>query len=105
MKGVRFYLMHDSYMEKRKGQHRGNVVAVLTQPQGKGKQWQPEGYWSEGTYLYEAIIPLFREPNSVVCGGNIAAVDLRITYKRISEAEARRIHPVLFEDLARRLEA
>ena len=60
-------------------------------------------YRSSGTICYEAIAALVHRPNAPVAdnGGNLSHDYLRQKCKRISEAKARAIHPVLFERIDR----
>jgi len=87
MTGIRFY---EEFRDKSKRQPGGNVVAALV---------LNGGYWSGGTWCYEAIAALFDQPNSPVAGTGVARDYLRHKCKRISEAQARTIHPALFERL------
>ena len=96
MKGIRFYLEYPSKKEKRKGtrkepgNHLGQVVAVMYE----------NGWWSETPgawhYMYDCISALTRVPNSVVCGSSVSWGYLDEKCKRISEKQAREIHPNLF---------
>jgi hypothetical protein len=56
-------------------------------------------YWSSGRLCYEALAALFVRPNSPVAGTGVALGYVRQKCKRISEAQARTIHPALFERL------
>ena len=87
MKGVRFYL---EFRDKSKRQSSGTVVAALV---------LNGSYWSSGRVCYEAVAALFGRPNSPVAGTGVALDYLRQKCKRVSEAEARIIHPALFERL------
>ena len=87
MNGIRFYLEFPNKSKCRPG---GTVVAALV---------LNGSYWSSGTICYEAIAAVFDWPNSPVAGTGVALDYLRQKCKRISEAKARSIHPVLFERL------
>lgn len=87
MTGIRFY---QEFRDNSKRQPGGTVVAVLV---------LNGGYWSSSTWCYEAIAALFDQPNSPVAGTGVARDYLRLRCKRISEAQARTIHPALFERL------
>lgn len=95
MNGVRFYLEYGSPTEKNKatrkspGDHIGTVVAVLVEngtfPCGQGK------------WCYDAIGGLHARPNSPVASTSASLDYLRENCLRISEEQAREIHPRLFE--------
>ena len=87
MNGIRFYL---EYQDKSKRQPGGTVVAALV---------LNGTYWSSGRCCYEAVAALFDWPNSPVAGTGVARDYLRLRCKRISESNARSIHPALFERL------
>ena len=92
MKEFRFYLDHASAHDKRNGKHEGNVTAVVV---------------SNGTYpayptgeaCYDGIGAIFNTPGSDVASTGVSVQWLRENGKRISEAEARKIHPRLFQYL------
>jgi hypothetical protein len=87
MNGVRFFLDHKDEKAKRKGQHQGNVTAILV---ANGI------FYSDNRACYEAIGAVFFRPNSP-CEGTAASLEwMRTCGKRISEKEAREIHPELF---------
>ena len=88
MKGIRFYL---EFADTSKRQCVGTVVAALV---------LNGAYWSSGVLCYEALAGLFEQPNSPVAGTGVALDYLRRKCQRISEANARTIHPALFERLA-----
>ena len=87
MNGIRFY---EEFNDKPKRKPVGTVVAVLV---------CNGSFWSSGKICYEALVGLFNQPNSVVCGGSVSLDYLRLNCKRIREAKARTIHPALFERL------
>lgn len=85
MKHVRFYLEHDTPAKRRKGEHNGNVFAACIAD-------------SRGRSGWEGLGAVYEYPNSPVAGTSCDAGYLR-QCKRISEKEARAIHPRLFERL------
>jgi len=85
MNGIRFYLEFTDTSKRKPG---GTVVAALV-----GNRL----FWSTGKVCYEAIAAVFDWPNSPVAGMGVACDYLRQRCKRISEANARTIHPALFE--------
>lgn len=87
MNGIRFYL---EFVDKSKRQPGGNVVAVLA---------LNGAYWSSGKLCYEAIAALFEQPDSPVAGSGVALDYLRQRCRRVSEVQARAIHPALFKRL------
>jgi len=87
MNGIRFYL---EFTDKSKCTPGGTVVAALV---------LNGSYWSSGTIYYEALAAVFDWPNSPVAGMGVACDYLRQKCKRTSEANARTIHPALFERL------
>ena len=89
MKGIRFY---QEFSDKSKRRAGGTVVAALAL---NGR------YWSNGTICYEAVAALFDWPDSPVAGTGVSLDYLHRKCKRINEARARTIHPVLFERLDR----
>ena len=68
----------------------GNVVAVLA---------LNGAYWSSGKLCYETIAALFEQPDSPVACTGVALDYLRQRCRRVSEAQARVIHPALFKRL------
>jgi hypothetical protein len=97
MKYVRFYLEYGSKANKRKGIHEGNVLALIDT---MGDGFRPQrNSGSESGYGYECIAAVLFHPNSPVAGTSIDVSILRERCKRISEAKARQIHPLLFERL------
>jgi hypothetical protein len=87
MNGVRFYL---EFSDSSKRQSGGTVVAALV---------LNGSYWSSGKLCYEAIAALFEQPDSPVAGTGVALDYLRQRCRRVSEAQARAIHPALFNRL------
>jgi hypothetical protein len=85
MSGVRFY---QEFSDKSKRGSTGTIVAALV---CNGL------YLSCGKICYDAIAGVFDQPNSPVAGTGVAREYLRQKCKRISEANARTIHPALFE--------
>jgi hypothetical protein len=90
MNGTRFY---QEFKDQSKHTSVGTIIAVLV---CNGP------YWSSGKVCYEAIAGLFDRPNSPVAGTGVACDYVSQKCKRISEAKARTIHPVLFERLEQR---
>ncbi len=92
MKDVRFYLEYESKAKKRKGtrkelgDHAGNVVAIFPD----------DGFFSGNDYLIGAVSATFYQENSDVSSGSVSRGYLDEKCKRISEAQAREIHPKLF---------
>jgi len=92
MKGIRFYLEYPNAAEKRKatraelGNHSGNVIAVFEGTEAIG---------SNGPQV-DALAALFNRPNSPVMGSAVSLEFIQEKTKRISEAQAREIHPELF---------
>jgi len=95
MKYVRFYLEHKSPKDKRKGSHCGTVFAAFDT---MGDDFKPR-FDGEGYYVLDGLGAVFAEPNSPVASTAASTDYLHQKCKRISEAEAREIHPALFERL------
>lgn len=100
MKNVRFYLEYPNPTEKNKstrkkpGNHTGNVFAVYTdikpQRENLGDRWG---------WVQEGVGAVFFRPNSPVALTS-ASLDFLATHcLRISEEQAREIHPELFKRL------
>ena len=87
MNGIRFY---QEFSDKSRHQPGGTVVAALV---------LNGSYRSSGTICYEALAAVFDRPNSPVAGTGVSLDYLRRKCRRIGEARARTIHPVLFERL------
>ena len=97
MKGYYFYLEYPTNKDKRAGtrknpgNHSGTVLAVYT---------DPEYSWSNGKDITTECIGVVQDiPNSDVCTSACSWGYLRENCKRISEAQARTIHPKLFQYL------
>ena len=92
MKYTRFYLEYPNKTENHKatrknlGKHEGNVLALFF-----------ENYSPFGTY--DCLSATFFYPNSPVSSGGVNREYLTDNCKRISEKQARKIHPALFERL------
>ena len=84
MKGVRFY---QEFAHKGMELSEGNVIAVLV-----ANGWNP----SEDGRSYDAIVAAYERPNCPPCSGSVTSGYLRARCKRVSEAQARKIHPALF---------
>ena len=95
MKGVHFFLEYANKTEKNKatrkklGNHRGTVVAVFHESQHR----------IPGTDQHECFGAVQDIPDSAVCGTSASYQYLREQCLRISEAQAREIHPTLFKVL------
>ena len=89
MKGIRFYLEYRSTYAKRKRQHSGTVFAAFI---ANGVHPMKGGGW-------EGLGAITNDPNSDVCGSAASWEYLRKRTRRISESEARQIHPKLFSRL------
>ena len=88
MKGYRFYKEYNSPREKHNDEGNGNVTAIYL---------ENGVYYSPGVgACYEAATGIFPHPNSDVCSSSVSLEWLRTNCKRISEEEARTIHPALF---------
>lgn len=97
MKGVRFYLEYKTPTEKNKGtranpgNHMGTVVAAFVD-NGLYKCGQ-------GEHCYDAVGGLHSYENSPVVSTSASLDYLKENCLRISEEQAREIHPRLFEVL------
>lgn len=95
MKDFRFYLEYPNQKEKRKatrknlGNHSGNCLAVYTD----------KDYLLPDRKSIEAIGAVLFNENSPCCGTFVSFDYLRSSCKRISEKQAREIHPNLFNYL------
>ncbi len=93
MDGYRFYLEYENKTKKNKatrkktGDHTGNVVAVC---------YANAYYGSDGKMCQEAVGATFDHPDSAVCGTSVSFDYVSDNCKRISEKQAREIHPNLF---------
>jgi hypothetical protein len=94
MKGYRFYLEHHDAKAKREGKHDGNVVALFLDEHNR-----PVLNRSGSFVFYEGYAAVYSFPNAGVNFNKIDPCYLREHCKRISEAEAREIHPALFARL------
>lgn len=88
MKGYRFYEEFPSNAAKRKRQSAGHVVALVLD-----ERRQP--LWNG--HQYDCIAGVFDTPNCGVASTGVSPEFLRKNCRRVSEAEARKIHPVLFK--------
>ena len=95
MKGYKFYLEYPNNREKRNstrkalGNHCGTIVGVL----------DDTAQSSTIGVMYDAISAVQNIPNSGTCYGTTSQGYLAEKCKRISEVQAREIHPVLFQRL------
>lgn len=96
MNGYFFYIEFPDKKSKRKATrknlvgHTGNIVAVFGE------------HWLSGTskdILQECICGVFNTPNSPVCSSSVSVDYLRDVCLRISEKQARSVHPELFKYL------
>jgi hypothetical protein len=94
MKGFRFYAEYDSNKQKRMQRHTGiradNVIAIDV---------DTFHYQNGNEAAYEGFSAVFGHPNSSVAWGGISRHYIDDRCKRISEAKARELHPVLFARL------
>lgn len=95
MNGYTFYLEYPSLKDKRKatrktlGNHSGNVMAVF------GDWFSIAGHY----YKKECVSSVYNRPNSDVCTSSACDSYIKENCKRISEEQARKIHPKLFQYL------
>lgn len=96
MKGFLFYLEYPNKTEKHKGtrknlgNHKGTCVGVILD-ENNNRLWQ-------GNSLnMDAITGVFDKPNSDCCFGGVGREYLDERCKRISEIQAKEIHPKLFD--------
>ena len=95
MKGIRFYLEYPSAAEKRKatrqalGNHTGTVIAAFEGTEMVGRN---------GPQV-DALAAIQDHPNAQVAGSAVSMEFIREKCKRISEGQAREIHPALFARL------
>lgn len=90
MQGYRFYA---EYTDKPGGTPAGTVVAI--QPE-TGRRFQLVGY---NEYIYDGVAGVFSSPNTPVASCSISQKYLDTTCREVTEAEARGIHPALFQFL------
>ena len=88
MKYVRFY---EEFKNKRAGISAGTVVAVFYQLRSV----------SASNLAFDSLVAVFDRPNSPVASSSVGAGHLHDKCRRVSEAKARKIHPMLFVDLDR----
>lgn len=86
MKGYRFYKEYNSPADKRKDKPNGNVFATCG-----------DKYVSRGAIYQEGFGAIYFDPNSPCCFTAAHLDWIRCSCKRISEREARKIHPNLFK--------
>lgn len=95
MKGFIFYLEYPNHAEKRKatrkslGNHSGNCIAVDSDRNSQLEQYRVN-------LCYPSIQGVFNWKNSDCCSATVSVDYLSNNCKRISEAQAREIHPKLF---------
>jgi len=107
MKGYWFYLDYGDAATKRKARSHGakrrhandtpneggNCIAVFTQPDGHRAHWSPQCLY--GSRRYACLAATFFHANSDTASDGVSSEYLRKACSRITEAEARRIHPRL----------
>lgn len=90
MKGIRFYEEFETARDKRARQSTGNVLAVIAE----------NGVFMSGRIAcYEAVGAVYYWPNSACASTSVAVDILRARFRRISEEQARALHPRLFDYL------
>ena len=88
MKGWRFY---EEFETSKRKVSQGNVVAVSTTQEGV--------FTTGGIPKYECVSAVMFFSNSPVAFGSVGILYIEERCKRISEAKAREIHPMLFKYL------
>jgi hypothetical protein len=97
MKDYHFYLEYPTNKDKRQGtrkslgNHCGTVLAVDTNPF--------HSWVTDKEIIYESVGSIYGLPDSYVCSSACSWGYLREKCKRISEDQARQIHPKLFNYL------
>jgi hypothetical protein len=91
MKGYRFYLEYETPKDKRARKDTGNVLAVNV----ADEMW----FDAEDGWQRDAIGAVYHHQNSAVASTSVSLNLLAKHTRRISEAQARQIHPALFEYL------
>lgn len=86
MDGIRFYADYGSKKAKRRGGDAPNALGILID----AKRFEDKDV------MYDAVAAVFDHKNSGVATTGVSRGYLRESCKRISESEARRIHPNLF---------
>lgn len=89
MRGMTFYA---EYTDSARKLPTGNIVAV----EREYSRWDKFA----GSFVYEAVGALFSRPNSPVAGTSVAQSYIDSNCRKVTEDEARRVHPRLFEYLA-----
>lgn len=94
MKGYRFY--EELRKKNRKGEEsRGTVVGLYLDNDNRPLYCSPHS----GDWTMEAAVGVFDEPNSDVCSAQVSQKYLSEDCRRVSEKEARVIHPEMFRYL------
>jgi hypothetical protein len=104
VKGYRFYEEFDSSYKKRKRQGTGNVLALDIDPETGRPYGQAQMTWPNGcpgkpgpsVWVMECAAAVLSEPNSPIAGTMVSRDVLSKNYRRITEAQARKIHPAMF---------
>lgn len=97
MKSYHFYLEYPSKAAKRAatrknlGNHSGNIIAVDSE---RANSWL-----SDRQVMRDCVSAVTSYPNSDVCGSSASMDYIRENCKRVSEKQAREIHPNLFSTL------
>lgn len=91
MKDYRFYIEYSTPRNKRKNHNGINCIAVYTDKDAA----------NPGHYMALSAVLAHPEPNtSALCWGEVSYEYLISNCKRVSEQQARLIHPHLFERLS-----
>lgn len=93
MKGFTFYIEYKNKSEKRKNINGINCIAAIT---------ENKPFKSSNDYCYDALGTFMEDtiPNdNRLCWGNYSLDYIQENCKRVSEKEAREIHPNLFNHL------
>ena len=97
MKGWRFY---EEFKTQKRKVSTGNVIAVdTTQRPYPMLSYGINGVGKDVQYQCGCISAVFFEANSPVAGDGVSLYYVQHRCKRISEAKAREIHPMLFKYL------
>ncbi len=92
MRDMRFY---EEFQDRHRTRSRGTVIAVNVATEEITKAYNGKRY-----RIYEAIASVYDYPNSPVAVSGTSTLYLRAACRRISEANARELHPRLFAYLS-----